>query len=123
MNEQHFAYQVRRHLNQDAAALSPDILERLAAARGLALAHQRVAVRSPLLAGLGINLHLDGFGPKHFLATLALLAGLSTGMLWQADEQINELEEVDSALLADDLPLDAYTDQGFTAWLDQNSDE
>ncbi len=44
-------------------------------------------------------------------------------MLWQADEQMNELEDVDSALLADDLPLDAYTDQGFAAWLDQNPDE
>ena len=52
-----------------------------------------------------------------------LVVGLSSGMLWQADEQMNELEDVDSALLADDLPLDAYTDQGFAAWLDQNPDE
>ena len=57
------------------------------------------------------------------LAALALVVGLSSGMLWQADEQMNELEDVDSALLADDLPLDAYTDQGFAAWLDQNPDE
>lgn len=123
MNEQHFAYQIRRHLNQETMALSPSITDRLAAARGQALARQRVATHAPILAGLGFHLHLDGFRPKHMLAALALVVGLSSGMLWQADEQMNELEDVDSALLADDLPLDAYTDQGFAAWLDQNPDE
>jgi len=123
MNEQHFAYQVRRHLNQGTATLSPSVLDRLAAARTKALAHQRMPAHAPILAGLGINLHFDGLRPKHFLAALALAAGLSCGMFWQAQEQVSELEEVDSALLSDELPLDAYTDQGFAAWLDQNSDE
>jgi len=123
MNEQHFAYQVRRHLNQGTATLSPSVLERLAAARTQALAHQRVAAHAPILAGLGFNLHFDQLRPKHLLAALALAIGLSSGMFWQAQEQVNELEEVDSALLSDELPLDAYTDQGFAAWLDQNSDD
>lgn len=123
MNEQHFAYQVRRHLNQGTMALSPSALERLAAARSQAMAHQRVAVHAPILAGLGFHLHLDDLRPKHFMAALALAVGLSCGMFWQAQEQVAELEEVDSALLADDLPLDAYTDQGFAAWLDQNTEE
>ncbi|GBG01007.1 membrane protein [Azospira sp. I13] len=123
MNEQHFAYQVRRHLNQGTMALSPSVMDRLAAARTQALAHQRMPSHVPVLAGLGVHFHMDNLRPRHFLAALALAIGLSSGMFWQAQEQVAELEEVDSALLADDLPLDAYTDQGFAAWLDENPDE
>jgi hypothetical protein len=34
-----------------------------------------------------------------------------------ADQRITEQSAVDSALLADDLPIGAYTDKGFDAWL------
>jgi len=34
-----------------------------------------------------------------------------------AVQQIDEIEELDSALLSDDLPIDAYLDSGFVAWL------
>jgi hypothetical protein len=40
---------------------------------------------------------------------------------WQADQQISELEAIDSALLADDLPIGALTDKGFDAWLKSSS--
>lgn len=123
MNEQHFAYQVRRHLNQGAAAISPGALERLALARSNALAHQRVAAHSTILAGLGVNFHLDGLRPRQVLGALVLVAALSVSLMWHAQEQVAELEEVDSALLSDDLPLDAYLDKGFAAWLDENTEE
>lgn len=123
MNEQHFAYQVRRHLNQGTAAISPGALERLAMARSNALAHQRIAAHSPILAGVGINFHLDGLRPRRLLGILALVAALSVSLLWHAQEQVAELEELDSALLSDDLPLDAYLDKGFAAWLDENNEE
>ena len=48
---------------------------------------------------------------------LALVAGVTSYAYWQADRSIAELEVIDSALLADDLPIAAFTDRGFDAWL------
>ena len=38
-------------------------------------------------------------------------------------ERAAELEEIDSALLADDLPINAYLDKGFQAWLSEHSSQ
>ena len=52
-----------------------------------------------------------------------LLLALTTGVLgtyyWSELQQIEENEEIDSALLADDLPINAYLDHGFHTWLEQ----
>jgi Protein of unknown function (DUF3619). len=50
--------------------------------------------------------------------SLAILAGGGTGIYsWQQSQRIAELEEIDSQLLTDDLPIDAYLDRGFQNWL------
>jgi uncharacterized protein DUF3619 len=36
---------------------------------------------------------------------------------WQQNQRVAELEEIDSQLLTDDLPIDAYLDRGFQSWL------
>ena len=33
----------------------------------------------------------------------------------------NHLDAIDSALLTDEIPLRAFTDKGFAAWLNRNS--
>jgi hypothetical protein len=38
---------------------------------------------------------------------------------WRAWQQVAELEEVDTAILTSDLPIDAYLDRGFQNWLKQ----
>ena len=48
---------------------------------------------------------------------IALVAGLVTIHLVQAEDHLRELAEVDSDLLADDLPPSAYTDPGFIEFL------
>ena len=121
MNERHFAHQVRQHLNQGLNRLDGTVTERLAIARRAALAHQRVARRQSILAGMGINLHFDAIDPKQIVLAL-LIALMAAGFtVWHSQENIAELEEVDSALLADDLPLSAYLDKGFDAWLKDSS--
>ena len=42
---------------------------------------------------------------------------------WQAYQQLNDLEETDSAILSSDLPIDAYLDRGFQNWLKHTGDE
>jgi phosphatidylserine/phosphatidylglycerophosphate/cardiolipin synthase-like enzyme len=115
-------YKVRQILNHGTANLDNAIERRLHAARQAALQHQRVAVRGLQLAGIG---HFFAESVLHhargILAALALVVGASGTYLWHQYEQAAENEEVDSALLADDLPPAAYLDHGFRAWLERSS--
>jgi hypothetical protein len=119
MNELHFGYKVRQHLNQGLHDLPSATLSRLEAGRQRALAHQKLAVHQSVLATAGsfIQHQFDSLHLKQILMALALLIGVASYTAWNADQQISELEAIDSALLADDLPIGALTDKGFDAWL------
>ena len=120
--ETEFSYKIRQVLNHGTENLDSVIAKRLHASRQAALGHQRVAVRGLQLAGIG-HLFSDavhGHG-RAILAAIALLIGASSSYVWQKFEQAAEYEEVDSALLADDLPPAAYLDHGFRAWLERSS--
>ncbi|MCD9229500.1 DUF3619 family protein, partial [Ralstonia pseudosolanacearum] len=117
--------------------LPPDVRDRLAAARRTALAHKKAeapqTVRSPALAlpGVGsMSLDVDGDAPpaaRKVLSLLrrlgllwpaiALVAGLAGIYQWQQQQRVDELAEVDTAMMLDDLPLAAYADQGFHQYL------
>lgn len=125
MNELHFGYKVRQHLNRGVHDLPPATLARLDAARQRALAHQKIVVHQSVLATAGsfIQQHVDNLHLKQILMALVLLAGVASYTFWQADQQIAELEAIDSSLLADDLPIGALTDKGFDAWLKSASSQ
>jgi len=53
----------------------------------------------------------------------ALLLGMWISFYWHSMEYVAELEEVDSALLTDDLPPDAFLDNDFFEWLKDDSSE
>lgn len=115
MNEQQFANKVRHLLNQ-RAALDARTAERLRAARERALARQR---REPLSALEWAHEAIGGLGgwPGVSLKVLAPLAALVLGLsgvyVWQQNQRVAEMEEIDAMLLTDDLPIDAYLDRGF----------
>jgi hypothetical protein len=52
---------------------------------------------------------------------VALVAGLLVISVVQDDDRASELADVDSALLADDLPPAAYADPGFAQFLKSDS--
>ena len=124
MNEQQFGKKVRHLLN--SGSLGTQVERRLLAAREAALAHQR-SERVPALAWAGNVLGRFGgwtTGALYAVLSLALLAGGGTGIYsWQQSQRIAELEEIDSQLLTDDLPIDAYLDRGFQNWLKKRSAE
>lgn len=119
MNEQHFAYKIRHHLNRGVHELPPATIDRLGAARQRALAQQKVAMQQSVLASAGsfVQHHVDNMQFRQMLVALALLFSVVFYTCWHADQSIIELETIDSALLADDLPIDAFTDKGFDSWL------
>jgi hypothetical protein len=46
-----------------------------------------------------------------------LLAGLVGIAYWEDMQRTAELADIDAAMLSDDLPLNAYLDHGFNAYL------
>ena len=119
MNEQDFQHRIRQHLNVSARNVSPPVADRLLQARQRALSRQKQTVRKLSLAGLGQTLseHILPHGRTTLAMILVILLALGSGE-WQ---HVADLEEVDSALLADDLPIDAYLDRGFDAWVQNDS--
>lgn len=128
-NELRFAYKVKQALNESSEQLRPEVRERLAAARKAALQVQkperRVFQRAPRLAHAGAPF-LAGprgepgmFGRLGFALCMLMLVGSAVVGLFAAetDARINDLAEIDTGVLVDTLPLEAYTDQGFNAFL------
>lgn len=125
-HEEHFARQVCRSLEFGTRELDPAVTERLRAARERALTHRLIAAPEITAMGRGsVAMQLGGDEKHHplrtFLAILALLLGVVFAYYWNAFEQASENEEIDSALLAEELPPNAYLDRGFQAWLEKHS--
>ena len=123
MNEEYFGYKIRQHLNRGLHQLRPETTTRLAAAREAAMACQRQAVSQSLLATVGgfVQSQFDNLRFKQLITALALFIGVVFSAYWVADQRVAELGAIDSALLADDLPISAFTDKGFDAWLKRAS--
>jgi hypothetical protein len=122
MNEHQFGNRVRRILSE-GAQVNARIAERLRAAREQALERRKLE-RAPAegwaLSPGGVVGSFGGFGGfslRLVLPTLLLVVGLAAIYSWQQDQRAADVEELDSLLLTDDLPIDAYLDRGFEAWL------
>lgn len=124
--EELFARRICATLDGGCRDLDPVIVERLRAARTRALAHQPVAPTEVSIVGAGGTARLghlghdgaDGAHPwRALFAMLALVIGMGITYYWNSFEQAAANEEIDSALLADDLSPKAYLDPGFQAWL------
>ena len=123
MNDQHLGYRIRQILNH-GLSLDAQTLARLKAAREQALASQRVAARNPVFAWA--NNFADRSGSSSLVSRVLLPAAiLILGLVainnWHQSQLVQEIEDIDAAMLAGDLPLDAYLDKGFDAWLKRSS--
>ncbi|RZT42702.1 DUF3619 family protein [Cupriavidus agavae] len=140
IHERRIARQIRSALDASADAVPHDIAERLAAARRMALAAKKAEAPAhvPQLAmpgaARGYSFDDGDDGPLHragaWMRKLALvwtLVALGAGLLgiyrWQEQKRIEELADVDAAMLLDDLPPTAYADQGFHVFLKRDHDQ
>jgi hypothetical protein len=125
-----FGLRIAAQLNSASLELPHDISERLRAARTRAVAARlKPQIRLQISAGV---VHQNGAALLNFggdeglniwsrlaslLPLIALIAGLALIQNIMDDDRANELAEVDSALLVDDLPPAAYADPGFLQFL------
>jgi len=116
-------------LMAQADALPPEVLTRLEGARAQALAAARAAREAASVSVDGSGQAVLGGGPqgrKRFGAAwvpvLVLVLGLLALAQGQWLQQVLGLGEVDTALLKDQLPPNAYGDPGFNEYLDEEKD-
>ncbi|UZN47908.1 DUF3619 family protein [Cupriavidus cauae] len=130
IEQRRLARQITAMLDASANQVPADIADRLAAARRVALSRRRVEApqTSPSLAAAGPSLHGDARRAMRPLGdwvrrlglvwTLVALAGGLAGIYqWQQQQRIEELADVDAAMLLDELPPAAYADEGFHVFL------
>lgn len=124
MNEDtEFGYKARQILNQGVDSLARGVAGRLHDSRRIALDCQKKPAEGLRLAGIGRDLELSVLAnARSLVAVMALIVGAMGTYYWNAFEQAQEYEAIDSALLADELPPSAYLDRGFQAWLERTSD-
>jgi hypothetical protein len=124
MNEQQTAHRIKQLLNK-GLDLDAGKLARLKAAREAALVRQRVESRVPVLAWadnvIGRSGGPSALIPRLLLPMAVLILGLIAVNQWRDTQVAAEIEEIDTAVLTGDLPLDAYLDKGFDAWLKRSS--
>ena len=129
-----FARRVTARLSEGAAEMPYDIAERLRASRVQAIARRKRVVAVPLRQAAGASAVLGGKGGAATLGRggesgnwwralgsaiplTALAVGLVVINVAQDEKGLNEVAEVDAALLTDDLPPSAYADPGFVQFL------
>lgn len=122
-NETEVASRIRELLNQSNSDLDQRIVLRLYEARCDALRHQTAPVVAVGIAGIGHHvIDLIQHHRRGIMALLALAVGAASVDLWQNAQEADALAEIDSELLSDEVPPDAYTDQGFMEWLQRLSE-
>jgi hypothetical protein len=124
MNEQQITYRIKQLLNR-GLDLDAGKLARLKAAREAALVRQRIESRVPVWAWadnvIGKSGGPSALIPRVLLPMAVLILGLIAVNQWQDSQLAAEIEEIDTAVLTSDLPIDAYLDKGFDAWLKRSS--
>ena len=119
MNENEVAGKIVARLDQDLAELPAPIVQKLRAARMTAAAAYRPG--KPLWGPSRTGNVLSGWGLGRGLTTrlvlpaAIVLASLTGLIYWQMSS--HHEEELDTGLLAGELPIHAYTDPGFETWL------
>ena len=119
MKENEVAGRIVARLDQDLADLPAPIVQKLQDARLAAVAAYRPD--RPLWGHSRAGNVLSGWGLGHGLTMrlvlpAAIVLASVTGLIyWQMSS--HHEEELDTGLLAGELPIHAYTDPGFETWL------
>jgi hypothetical protein len=123
MNENDLARRIVAQLDRSLAELPTSTAQKLKAVRTGALARYRPGSSSPgrswvdrLVGNQGLR---QGLALRLVLPVAIVIAGLTGLIYWQTSSHVEE--ELDTGLLAGDLPLHAYIDPGFETWLAHTS--
>jgi len=113
------AYKIRHALNEQLDTLPASTTDRLAAARAAAMARKKPEAPKTIWRKLGSVFSGPAMSRLAVaVPLLALVIGMGGVYQHEQQQQIAELAELDAAVLSDELPLTAYLDPGFNAYLE-----
>jgi hypothetical protein len=126
-----FAYKVRRALNKNLDNLPASTFQKLASARNAAIGRRK---RDSSMGGWTIQKILAGNVGRCFgyalpwarrlaFAVPVIVVTVGLAGIWQSEQRryLEEAAEIEALVLADELPLAAYLDNGFNAYLDKDN--
>ncbi|MFK7966155.1 MAG: DUF3619 family protein [Burkholderiaceae bacterium] len=122
MNETQTAYAIVRALDRGTEQLSDDVTDRLAVARSAAL--DAYAGKPAVARDTGRAKRSRRDTPPLFqrlaiagVPAFTIVFGLVMIGQWSEQKRIEQVAELDAAVLLDDLPIAAYADKGFGVYL------
>jgi hypothetical protein len=126
MNEQDLAKKIVQHLDQGLGNIKQGSLYQLQSARAAALDRYHESPQSVLTPAWAGEVafrvsHSRHFNLRNLLAAGMLVLGMAGVTYWQVALQGNDIADIDANLLAGELPINAYLDSGFEAWLKRSS--
>ncbi|MBA2351935.1 MAG: DUF3619 family protein [Burkholderiales bacterium] len=123
VNEHQLGKKISGYLDRDSRNLGQQTLRHLQASRQLALSRyagnpaQRLST-SGWATNSGYLSRFGGFrGYQFWVPVLVLVLALSALLTWQVQQHSAEQSDIDAALLAGDLPVDAYINNDFNQWV------
>jgi hypothetical protein len=127
MNDQdELARRIAKLLDESADGMGQAQRERLIAARKLALSkHHETPSPAPAWVPAWAG-NVSRFterrvlGIQYLIPIAALVLGLS-GVAYMHSTPTPDIADIDAGLLTDELPINAYLDQGFDSWLKRSS--
>jgi hypothetical protein len=122
MNEQELAAKIVQHLDQGLGHIKQGTLYQLQSARKAALDRYRETPQPVFGLAWAGNMAFNAgrsryFNARNLLALGLLLLSLIGVTYWQVTTQANDIADIDASLLTGDLPINAYLDSDFEAWL------
>ncbi len=115
------AYKIRHALNEQLEHLPASTVDRLAVARAAAMARKKPHAAPRGFGWRALGAYLAGpIASRLAIAApvLALVIGMGGVYQHEQQQQVAALADIDAAVLADELPLTAYLDPGFNAYLE-----
>ena len=123
--EDELALRIARLLDEGSGGLTPAQRERLAETRRVAVARAQAQAQpapAPAWAGaISSFTERSVLGVRYLVPFAALLLGLLGVVYVNTGSVSSEMAEIDAGLLTDELPINAYLDQGFESWLKRSS--
>ncbi|MDE2365463.1 MAG: DUF3619 family protein [Betaproteobacteria bacterium] len=118
MNESEIGRKAAQLLDLGLDDMKQSTLNRLQSARRASLENYHVAeVAVSVGQGAAARGHDWHHGTRKLLSAIALLFAIAGVIYWPALQPGDENEEIDIMLLVDDLPINAYLNDEFDAWL------
>ena len=124
MNDEEFAKNIARSLNEGLARISDENLAKLRAGRVKAMEAYRAPVRIlGLVTVSGQVLDVSSWArkPLFWVPAIAIAASIAFATLNGADDGYDDVGEIDAKLLTGELPIDAFLDKDFGSWVKESA--